>query len=38
MSMAAMIGTLVGINAETRPAHIMGSSVSGFIHEARIVF
>ena len=38
MSIAAIIGTFVGINADTRPAHIIGSSVSGFIHEASTVF
>ena len=38
MSMPATIGMFVGTNAETLPAHIIGSSVSGLMHDINIVF
>ena len=38
MSIAPTIGTLVGTNAETQPAHMIGSYVSGLMHDASTVF
>ena len=38
MSMAAKIGRFVGMKAEIRCAHMMGSPVSGLLQDARIVF
>ena len=38
ISMQAMIGTLVGTNAEMRESQLIGSYVSGLMQEANTVF
>ena len=38
ISIPHMIGTLVGMKAETRPFHMIGCSVSELMHEASTVF
>ena len=38
ISIAPIIGTFVGTKAETRPAHVIGSSVSGLMLDARTIF
>ena len=38
IKIAPIMGTLVGTNADTLPSHIIGSSVSGLMHDANTVF